>query len=94
MKFIVETKDGAVVGVDIAMKAMNETALECSTKPDEQIGSEAMSKAYLNALFEEGLQEKIFDWLCKLDAENDKLRDELKEYKACYGNVPQKLDGN
>ena len=36
MKFIVETKDGAVVGVDIAMKAMSDAALECSTKPDEK----------------------------------------------------------
>jgi hypothetical protein len=42
MKFIVETKDGAVVGVDIAMKAMGDAELECSTKPDEQIGSDGM----------------------------------------------------
>lgn len=37
-----------------------------------------MSKAYLNALHEEGTREEIFDWLCKLDAEVDNLRAQLK----------------
>lgn len=33
-----------------------------------------MAKAYLNALWEDGNRREIFDWLCKLDAENDQLR--------------------
>ena len=38
-----------------------------------------MSKAYLNALFEEGSRTELFDWLCKLDAERDALRDTLRK---------------
>lgn len=37
-----------------------------------------MSKAYLNALAEEGTRQDLIDWLCKLDAENDRLRDAAK----------------
>lgn len=33
-----------------------------------------MSKAYLNSLYEEGSRKEIFEWLCKLDKENDELR--------------------
>jgi hypothetical protein len=32
-----------------------------------------MTKAYLNALYEEGTRQEIFEWLCKLDAETDQL---------------------
>ncbi len=38
-----------------------------------------MSKAYLNALAEEGTRQDLIDWLCKLDAENDRLRDALRK---------------
>lgn len=31
-------------------------------------------KAYLNVLYEEGSRKEIFEWLCKVDAENDRLR--------------------
>ncbi len=37
-----------------------------------------MSKAYLNALAEEGTRQDLIDWLCKLDAERDYLRDALQ----------------
>ena len=37
-----------------------------------------MSKAYLNALHEEGSRAEIFEWLCKLDKENDELRAKVK----------------
>ena len=53
-----------------------------------------MSKAYLNALSEEGSREDLIQWLFRLDEENDKLRDELNEYKYCYGSPPGRLDGN
>lgn len=39
-----------------------------------------MSKAYLNALYEEGTKQECFDWLCKVDADNDDLRRALKFY--------------
>ena len=38
-----------------------------------------MSKAYLNALYEEGTRQEIFDWLVKKDAEVDRLKDEIKK---------------
>lgn len=38
-----------------------------------------MSKAYLNALYEEGSRQDIFNWLCRLDAENDELRKQLRD---------------
>ena len=41
----------------------------------------SMTKAYLNALAEEGTRQDLIDWLCKLDAENDELRDEVKRLK-------------
>lgn len=37
-----------------------------------------MSKAYLNNLFEEGTRRELFEWLCRLDKENDKLREMLR----------------
>lgn len=45
-----------------------------------------MSKAYLNALKEEGTKEEIFEWLCRLDKENDELRKELQETKQLLAN--------
>lgn len=36
-----------------------------------------MSKAYLNALAEEGSRQDLIDWLIKLDKENDELRQKL-----------------
>ncbi len=47
-----------------------------------------MSKAYLNALYEEGTRAEIFDWLCKLDAECDDLRKQLQRK-----DNPQKFHG-
>ena len=41
-----------------------------------------MTKAYLNALAEEGTRQDLIDWLVKLDAENDALR--AKITKADY----------
>lgn len=49
-----------------------------------------MSKAYLNALYEEGTRKEIFEWLCKLDKENDDLREKLRELEECY---ERDLDG-
>lgn len=37
-----------------------------------------MSKAYLNALSEEGSRAEIFEWLCRIDKENDELRAKVK----------------
>ena len=36
------------------------------------------SKAYLNALAEEGTRQDLIDWLVKLDSENDALRAQVK----------------
>jgi hypothetical protein len=33
-----------------------------------------VSKAYLNALYEEGTRKELFEWVCKLDGECDQLR--------------------
>lgn len=43
-----------------------------------------MSKAYLNALFEEGTKQDCFDFLCKADAENDRLRTALAGLLECH----------
>jgi hypothetical protein len=37
-----------------------------------------MTKAYLNALYEEGTRKELFEWVCKLDGENDQLRDDKR----------------
>lgn len=37
-----------------------------------------MSKAYLNALSEEGTRQDLIAWLVRLDKENDDLRDKVK----------------
>jgi predicted nuclease with TOPRIM domain len=37
-----------------------------------------MTKAYLNALYEEGTRKELFEWVCKLDKENDQLRDDKR----------------
>lgn len=39
-----------------------------------------MTKAYLNALAEEGTREELIQWLVKLDGERDNLRELLREY--------------
>lgn len=44
-----------------------------------------MSKAYLNALYEEGSRQEIFEWLCRLDKENDELRGKIKEQQRFHG---------
>jgi hypothetical protein len=36
-----------------------------------------MTKAYLNALHEEGTRQDLMDWVVKLDDEVDTLRDQL-----------------
>jgi hypothetical protein len=41
-----------------------------------------MSKAYLNALYEEGTKQDCFNFLCKVDAANDRLRDAMKAASA------------
>ncbi len=38
------------------------------------------NKAYLNAIWDEGDKREIFQWLCKLDEENDRLRAELRKH--------------
>lgn len=38
-----------------------------------------MSKAYLNALAEEGSRRELIEWLARLDRENDCLRAELAD---------------
>jgi hypothetical protein len=45
-----------------------------------------MTKSYLNALYEEGTRNDLFQWVCKLDAENDRLRDALREMLAAHSN--------
>lgn len=53
-----------------------------------------MTKAYLNALAEEGTRQDLIDWLCKLDAENDKLRDGIRELKGERRELLQEASGN
>ena len=46
-----------------------------------------MSKAYLNALAEEGTRQDLINWLGKLDAENDELRDTLRTIAAQRSDI-------
>ena len=46
-----------------------------------------MSKAYLNALAEEGTRQDLMNWLGKLDAENDELRDTLRTIAAQRSDI-------
>lgn len=44
-----------------------------------------MAKAYLNALAEEGTRQDLINWIVKLDAENDALRDKIMSQQKAHG---------
>lgn len=51
-----------------------------------------MTKAYLNALHEEGTRQDLLEWLCKLDGENDALRAQLASANELAESLQRRLD--